>query len=528
MSFLGGLVMDIMDFKVNRETFVANRTILDTSCEQAVERDFVLPDYYPDIFRVMKCSLIPRVVSNSINGEKLNFDLSVIIRILYQSEGSSKINCLEQKMSYSKSVDINGECQNPMVKIIPRVDYVNCRVVNQRRLDLRGAVSARVKVIGEKTQSVVVDAFGSNIQLKKSLVTYPARRLTSAKRVTVIEDLELGETKPAVESIIRCDCEVFPHELKVIAGKLVTKGDAEISMLYTCTSQSGSDSLETMRFSIPFSQIIDIDGIDETFDAFVDIDPVGCDVISKGDEGTSLECELVMAVTCTAIKYETCEIVTDAYSTCYECELENADCRLDNMPVVINDVQSVESQITYSEENLKCVYDLWCKTDNITSRFDEAENKFVISGNIKFSLIGKNESNCPIYLETETAFDHDIAISENCKGENSFVEPKVSVKSCSYHLSDGNIVEIKAELKIGGCLYEACAKTIICNLKVIKDKPKEKQDNYALKLCYCSENEDIWEIAKKYSTSINAILEENDITDDKPTGCGMLLIPLTN
>ena len=123
--------MDIMDFKVNRETFVANRTILDTSCEQAVERDFVLPDYYPDIFRVMKCSLIPRVVSNSINGEKLNFDLSVIIRILYQSEGSSKINCLEQKMSYSKSVDINGECQNPMVKIIPRVDYVNCRVVNQ-------------------------------------------------------------------------------------------------------------------------------------------------------------------------------------------------------------------------------------------------------------------------------------------------------------------------------------------------------------------------------------------------------------
>lgn len=520
--------MDILDFKLNRETFVANRTILDTSCEQSVERDFVLPDYYPDIFRVMKCSLIPRIVSNNINGEKLTFELSVVIRILYQSEGSSKINCLEQKMTYSKSVDLNGECQNPMVKITPRVDYVNCRVVNQRRLDLRGAVSTRIKIVGEKTQAVVIDAFGSNIQLKKSLVTYPSKRLITAKRVTVIEDLELGETKPCVDAIIRCNCEVFPQEQKIIAGKLVTKGDAEISILYTCTTQSDSDSLETMKFSIPFSQIIDIDGIDESFDAFVDIDPIGCDVIPKGEEGSSLECELIMAVSCTAIKYETCEIVTDAYSTCYECEIENADCRLDSIPVVINDVHNIESQMTYNDENIKCIYDLWCSTDNITSRFDQQENKFVVSGNIKFSLLGKNESNLPIYLETETAFDHDIPLSENCKGENSFIEPKITVKSCSYHLSDGNTVETKAELKIGGCLYEACAKTIISNLKILSDKPKEKQDKYALKLCYCDETEDIWEIAKKYSTSINAILEENDITNDKPTGCGMLLIPLTN
>ena len=62
--------MGTMEFKVNRETFTASQIALDTTVEQAVERDFVLPDYYPDIFRILKCRVIPKIMSHSINGEK--------------------------------------------------------------------------------------------------------------------------------------------------------------------------------------------------------------------------------------------------------------------------------------------------------------------------------------------------------------------------------------------------------------------------------------------------------------------------
>ena len=65
--------------------------------------------------------------------------------------------------------------------------------------------------------------------------------------------------------------------------------------------------------------------------------------------------------------------------------------------------------------------------------------------------------------------------------------------------------------------------TMISELRVLTDKPKEKNDKYALKICYCNESDD-----KKYSTSITAILEENELTDDKISKQGMLLIPLMN
>ena len=108
-----------------------------------------------------------------------------------------------------------------MVSLNPRCDYVNCRVVNQRRLDIRGAVSIGVKVVGEVSRPVVTDAFGCNIQLKKTPVTYPTKRLTAAKRITVIEELQLSASKPPVGTVLRSDCRVIPQEHKMIAGKLV-------------------------------------------------------------------------------------------------------------------------------------------------------------------------------------------------------------------------------------------------------------------------------------------------------------------
>lgn len=162
--------MNTMDLKLNREMLSMTRTILDASCEQAVEKDFLLPDYYPDIFRVLKCVITPTVQSHSINGGKLSFDMAVLIRVLYISQNDKRINCIEQKMNYTKSFDLQGDCGDPMIWLTPKCDYVNCRVVNQRRLDIRGAVTIHANVTGEATVPIVTDAFGCGIQLKKRLL----------------------------------------------------------------------------------------------------------------------------------------------------------------------------------------------------------------------------------------------------------------------------------------------------------------------------------------------------------------------
>lgn len=520
--------MENTDFKLNRETFTAAKTLLEGNYEQSVEKDFVLPDYYPDIFRILKCFVMPRIISHSINGDKLTFEAEALIRVLYVSENDNRVNCIEQKAAFSKTADLTGVCRNPSVTVTPKCDYVNCRVVNQRRLDIRGAVTSYVKVVCEESVSVVTDAFGGNIQLKKQLCNYPAKRLTAAKRITVIDKLELADNKPAVGAVIRCDGAVNDSEQKMIAGKLITKGEAEISLLYTCTEQDGSEGVESMRFTLPFSQIIDIDGIDDSFDARVDITVASCDIIPKGEDGRALECELVLLVGCEAVKYASCEIVTDAYSTRFECEMEKSEHRIPSAPVKVKKDISVTSAAQCSDESIGKICDVWSQAQNVTSRYYEDKKAFAVSGSVKIYIMGCGENGAPFFFETETPFEDTLELPEGIEAENVSFDPKASVIACSYRLSGDNTVEVKTDIRVTGCISASTGKALITNITLDAQNPKKRSGDYALKLCSVNGREDIWEIAKKYSTSVSAILEENDLDPESTAEQGMLLIPLMN
>lgn len=519
--------MENLDFKLNRESLAAAAVILDCSCEQPVEKDIVLPDYYPDIFRVLKCTVSPFVNSHSINGGKLSFETAVTIRVLYLAENDKRINCIEQKCTLPKSLDLNGECVNPAVYVIPKCDYINCRVVNQRRLDIRGAVTASVKVVSDAEQAVVTDASGCCVQLKKQPATFPSKRISVAKRITVIEELEMSSSKPSVGTVLRCGCSVNQGENKIIAGKLITKGEAEITMLYSCINSAGEDTAENMKFSVPFSQIIDVDGIDETYEAQLEITAGSCDIIPKGEESSSLECELVLLVTCTAVKYETGEVVTDAYSTKYECELEHCKTAVECRPAQVNESFQSECTLTCGDGEISCIYDSFAECRNVSVRADKDKNCFVVSGSTLFSVLGANGDKQPFFIEGETPFEQEIPLPAGCNDiESASCDVKVSAAGCSFYLAGAGSAEMKAELKICGYIRFSSAGCMLGSLKVLTDKPKQKNNSYALKLCRCADSEDIWDIAKRYSTSVTAIMEENELTDDKISQQGMLLIPL--
>ena len=203
-----------MDLTINHESFISNEISFDGSSEQSVELDYILPDYLPDIFRILKCSFYPKVISHSVNGEKLIFDLTLSIKILYLSNDSSSINCIEQKQNYTKTVDLSCTPENPCFKITPCADYVNCRVVNSRRLDIRGAITTKIILESEKTTDIISNAKGLNVELKKEYVTFPAKRLTAAKRITITEEIELNKSKGKINSVIKSDCIINSFDKK--------------------------------------------------------------------------------------------------------------------------------------------------------------------------------------------------------------------------------------------------------------------------------------------------------------------------
>ena len=78
-----------MELKINRETVPAAECIYEAVQEQGIELDYILPDYYPDIFRLVRCEVLPVVADCSVSGGRLSYELRCDIRILYCGEDGS-------------------------------------------------------------------------------------------------------------------------------------------------------------------------------------------------------------------------------------------------------------------------------------------------------------------------------------------------------------------------------------------------------------------------------------------------------
>lgn len=511
-----------MNLKINRENLSVSEKLYDGIQEQAVELDYILPDYYNDIFKMVKCSVIPSVSSYGISGDTLTYELIADIKFLYCSEKDNRLCCISQRLTYSKSVALGENVTNPDVTISPKANHINCRVVNKRRIDMRGAVSVKIKVCGEGRQEAVSDIIGMNVQSKKIPVNYMAKKINKSKSITLCEDFELGQAKEPVSDIIYTDISLDEPEKKIIANKLVVKGDAGVKVLYTCES-----GMESMSFTVPYSQIIDMEGLDDSYNVNVRITEAMQDIIAvpnSDGENKTIRCELKLNIACCAYKTITVDLVSDLYSTSYPCQHASSRLAIEQPPVIICEKLQNKIQLQNDDNGIARVYDVRCTAKNINISIDSSNKVINLSGMLCYTALIKNENNLPSALEKDSAFEYEIKCEEIT--ENSTAEIKCCQVDCTYTLADSNGISVRADIKICGELYCSAFINAVTDLNVDDSLKITRDGDYALKLYYGVKDENVWNIAKKYCTSVNAIIEENSLDGECLTEDGMLLIPI--
>ncbi len=509
-----------MDFKLTRENFTVQKVLLDTVSEQALELDYVLPDYCPEIFKVLSCRIYPSAARRTYSGTKLGYELTALVRVVYVSE-DGEISAVEQKLSYDKSVELSYSPKSPVVYIDPTVETKSCRVVNKRRVDIRGVISVKVKVLADEPRQAVTTAQGGGIQLRKTLVTYPSKRLFITKRVTVIDEVEIIQTKPPVGVVLRTDASVSSSEKKVLSGKLLTKGEAGVTVIYI---PEGGGEIEKISFELPFSQVSDVEGLDERYDVFVDASVSSCEIrpVSKS-EPAKVECELGIDISCLALKFESAQLADDVFSTECEADADKTDCSIECVPVQVNEAHRVKTTLTYSEGEIKNVMFASAEAGKLSGVVKKPGGESAFAGKLTVTVFAKNESGKPICLETEVPYEHEL---ENPVCDCSYSDIRASVGTVTYNLTSSNAIEVSVDVRIKGYVCEAKSRSFISDIRLDESKPIQRDRDCSLKLYYAETGEQPWEIAKRCHANLNSILEENEIDSEAvETGC-MLLIPI--
>lgn len=508
--------------ELNKNALHIDETVFDGQTEQGVELDYVLPDYYPDIFKIMCCTLTPKTASYSVSGDcKLSIDGVVYIKVLYLAENSTDIYCVDQRYTYTKTVDMSrsGVFPEPMVSLSMKSDYCNCRATSPRRIDVRGAVSCRIKA-SACTEYVLPD-IPDGLQVRMREIKCCGKTLFAAKQPVIREEIETGA--PGIAFIMQCDAVPKVTDLRVIADKAVLKGTVTVNALYGVANPESNSCTESEKMSadIPISAILDIDGITDSHNAFPEISVLNMELIPKSDSGL-ISCELLVECRVRAQLEETALIATDVYSTDYETEFVSGLLKPASDPRTISQNVSVRTNLTSDKGEIRSVWDVSAEFKNPVCRPDP-NGDLILTGQLCCRAFGKNADGVPFFLEKQEAVEQTISAA-NITPETA-VDFSVNVADTGFSIKSDGSLEITASLDLRAVLHNIDPVEAISSVTVLEDKPKDRSDEFALRICYTNDSSDCWSIAKQCNTTVKAIMEENEIEDCDAPLSGMIIIP---
>lgn len=494
-------------------------TAYETTAEQSLEAEINLPDYCPEIRRILKCTVTANIASLQNNSGRMTADVNALIRFIYVGENGN-IASYEQNSPLQKYVESSAVTADCAVDVRVNTDFVNCRAVNPRRVDIRAMLTFVFRAVKRRDENLLCSASGSGIQTMAESCDFANLTAVCSRTFGMSEVIELGSDKTPVAQILSISPFAVSSETKLISNKALIKGECGVKIFYI---GEGSGAIESVDHSMPISQIIELDGVNEGSIPFINMNVCSCEAVPKVDSsGEMRHIDLSVRISTEAAAFESLpvSVITDAYST--ECETVNTRKSIellsynDSFDSVFTNKVVLES-IGVSVDCILCV---WC--GELKRSFACKDGKCLITGTYNVTVIYRDSEAQIGMIQKPVDFDFSVNLRE--PSDRIICHGGVQILGCSCAVTGESRLEIKAEMKACGVILSSSVKKYISDIAV-NENSGEKEEPCALTIYFSDSGESVWDIAKRYHTTVEAVKNENDISGDRVESGGMLMIP---
>ncbi len=508
-----------MEFNIQKEQISFCTQHPEGSAEQAIDCDITLPDYLPDIVRILRCSCIPGIRSCRTVSDRLTAECGCTVRVLYVCD-EGKIHCFEQNLQFSKQIEIKNPDGSGEYFTGIKTDYVNHRASGQRRIEIHGAVTVFVEAHRKKTDEIITDATGCGITLQSESLPV-CNTVSVAERIfTITETCDASSLGEAVSGVISANASAVIEQLKIVSDKLFLKGQLIVNSAFI-GAESGS--VYTLQNGIELNQITEAAEIDESCRVESSLSVINLEVKPRTDSSgdkSLVDVSATLSLSVRGYENRTLRCVTDAYSVLYETECSRGSIYVSSIEDEIDDTFLCRGEAELSATGISRVLSLECS--EITSSFSVGEDALIIGGEVTADIlfcdargeVSFTRRNLPYeYKRNSTVTDGRIVCNPHC-----------AVTASSFILCGENKLDIRAEINVTGFVFCEKEQQTVSSITVNCDKQKSVTAS-ALTVYFAEKGEPLWNIAEKYNTTVDAIIRENAMTEACIREKCKLLIP---
>ncbi len=499
-----------MEMKIYRDTIHTAGMLGEILTEIPLETEILIPDYLPAVFKIVK-TLVHRVVlQKQVQGNHLLLEGYFRTEVFYQGEDQSLCS-VEQKIAFSKQQDIRGMEEKTVdaVDVAGEPQYINCRAVSQRRLELRGAYNLYAKLVGGTDRSVITALAEEGVQQKA--VSVPAVQIvTSREKQFTLEENFIFDV-PAVQVL---HTRIFPrvHDAHIVAGKAVAKGELRTEVLYRGENGTG---IHRQEIILPYNQIVEMPHAEGEYACHALFEPIGC-AIRDGDDGkVQLACTGILTVR--AAKPVEYVGVGDCFSTVCQTETVCGEFLTDTLEETLSNDVCVSVEGGLPDDSLEV---LQCFVEYGAPELFLEKEQMAVRGKLTAHLFCKNalgEIDC--YDKTA-----EYVLPKRYTAASGELTADLHVQCQEIRFTQNReTVSAEITLCVHGFLYKKQTSVILNDVSCTQ--PLEKDEEISLRVYYAAEGEEVFDIAKRYHASPAAISALAGIEGDVVHNRMQLLIP---
>jgi len=507
-----------MELELKKIALDTYQTLGDLMLTQEETAETIVPDYCPDIARIVKTDSKVFLHHREIRDGKAEISGIIRMNVLYVPDGEHGVRALEFAIPFSVESDhrMLNECQ--LITCDAEPEFLETRMLNPRKLFTRCKLILRVTGYRKGPLEFSTDIETNEEQcIQKRCEQQSVMFLTqiAEKDFTFSGEMNVSPGKSGASEILGNQVSWMVTESKIVGNKLIFKGMLFVCLLYRSTE--GECCSATAE--LPFSQIMEIDVISENAEVSLYLHLSGTDIQIDGGDPEGRQFSIMLYFRGTALLREKQELtlLNDLYSTAYEVNFDAAPVVFTEYREIMNRRQMVREvlEIGATAENMLAAT---VKCGSVAISREESTAVLRTIAEIKVLYLG--EGGAPLLAERSVSVVSQMDIPADCIVKAH----AVCAEEIQGSLGDRGI-EVRFPVDFHIETEKQIKKVCVNRAKLDMDSGKDFSGTPSLILRYIGKHESGWDLAKRYNTTIADILAANQLEEEPLPTERLLLIP---
>lgn len=489
-----------------------------------LDRDFNVPDARPDALQIMKEQGEVQVEEVHMMDGKASVKGLLQFQILYASDSEIPVSEMTGNIPFEETIILPDAKASDEISVYAETLDLKSELINSRKLGIKAIVVLTVTAgtICDGEGAIDMEG-GEDIYTKK--MTKEVSYLVFSKKDTlrVRDEWKIPGTKDAMQRILYSDVSLGEWNTRLEEEKLLVEGQANVFVIYL--GEGENPSINYFENSLPIEGQIDCHGCHADMVEQVMASIHSRDLEIKEDEDGEfriLEVEAVLALEIKVYGQEKIDLLTDFYSLKENCKPVYEPSYFENLKIHNKSKCRFTGKITAGE---LAPLQIWNVSGSLL--IDDKKRKeegLLVRGTLLVSVLYQTGNERIPLASAKGSIPFEQLLEADELSKNSQINLQGMLEQVSAALTGEKEIEIKAVAALDLLVLEKMEDPIISGYE------SEELDRDAFRSApgmvgyVVQEKETLWDIAKKFFTTVEAIMEVNHKENEQVQTGEMILI----